>query len=383
MIDFNPTEHPHRRYNALTGDWVLVSPHRTKRPWQGQVERPPQETRPAYDPTCYLCPRNERAGGKRNPDYASTFVFTNDFSALLPDTPPAPAGGNPLLQAESEQGECRVICFSPRHDLTLPEMPVEDIRRVVDVWAEQTVELGQRYRWVQVFENKGAVMGCSNPHPHGQIWAGSALPHEPAKEDRQQQAYFEQHGRPLLLDYAELELGLAAGKVANFPKSWQLSQRIVVANDRWLAVVPYWALWPFEILLLPRRHVLRLPDLGDAERAALADILKRLLTRYDNLFETSFPYSMGWHGAPTEPTETLRVSPADNSRLTTTKPEGSGWAHWQLHAHFYPPLLRSATVKKFMVGYEMLGEPQRDLTAEQAAARLREQSEVHYKTVTQ
>jgi UDPglucose--hexose-1-phosphate uridylyltransferase len=219
-------------------------------------------------------------------------------------------------------------------------------------------ELGQRYRWVQVFENKGAMMGCSNPHPHGQIWAGSALPNEPAKEDRQQRAYFEQHGRPLLLDYAELELGQAVGKVANFSESWQLSERIVVHNDHWLALVPYWALWPFEILLLPRRHVLRLPDLQDQERDALAGILKRLLTRYDNLFATSFPYSMGWHGAPT----------------------GEMGDHWQLHAHFYPPLLRSASVKKFMVGYEMLGEPQRDLTAEQAAARLREQSEIHYKS---
>jgi UDPglucose--hexose-1-phosphate uridylyltransferase len=247
---------------------------------------------------------------------------------------------------------------------------------VVDVWAAQTVELGQRYRWVQVFENKGAIMGCSNPHPHGQIWAGSALPHEPTKEDRQQRVYFEQHGRPLLLDYAEMEL---AEIVANLQKSWQLSQRLVVHNDHWLAVVPYWALWPFEILLLPRRHVLRLPDLHDDERDALASILKRLLTRYDNLFETSFPYSMGWHGAPTGPEETLRVSPGANTPLPTMKPEGSGWVHWQLHAHFYPPLLRSATVRKFMVGYEMLGEPQRDLTAEQAAARLREVSEVHYK----
>ncbi len=249
----------------------------------------------------------------------------------------------------------------------------------------------RRYRWVQVFENKGAVMGCSNPHPHGQVWAGSALPHEPAKEDRQQRAYFEQHGRPLLLDYAALELGLAAGKVANFPKSWQLSQRIVVENAHWLAVVPYWALWPFEILLLPRRHVLRLPDLRDDERDALADILKRLLTRYDNLFETSFPYSMGWHGAPTGAEETMNdevrtMSPETEPLDAADSPPDSSFIvppssfdHWQLHAHFYPPLLRSATVKKFMVGYEMLGEPQRDLTAEQAAARLREQSEVHYR----
>jgi UDPglucose--hexose-1-phosphate uridylyltransferase len=368
MDTFNPTDHPHRRYNALTGDWILVSPHRTKRPWQGQVERPPQDTRPAYDPTCYLCPGNERAGGKRNPPYTNTFVFTNDFSALLPDSPPAPAGGHPLLRVESEQGTCRVICFSPRHDLTLPEMAVEDIRQVIDVWAAQTSELGQVYRWVQVFENKGAIMGCSNPHPHGQVWAGSALPHEPAKEDRQQRAYFEQHGTPLLVDYVALEL--------------EQQERIVLANDDWVVVVPYWALWPFETLLLPRRHVLRLPDLGDGERRSLADILKRLLTRYDNLFEVSFPYSMGWHGAPTG-----TVANFSESWQPSQAPEdpdanfSESWhldPHWQLHAHFYPPLLRSASVKKFMVGYEMLGEPQRDLTAEQAAARLRTLSDVHY-----
>ena len=349
MAERSSSSHPHRRYNPLTGEWVLVSPHRTDRPWLGQVERTPGEARPQHDPKCYLCPGNARAGGFRNPQYDSTFVFTNDFAALLPDAPASEAGKHRLLRSENEQGTCRVICFSPRHNLTLPQMAAGDIRRVVDVWAAQVAELGRTYRWVQVFENKGAVMGCSNPHPHGQVWAGSELPNEPCKEDERQRAYFDECQRSLLSDYGELER--------------QQGERRVVENEHWLAVVPYWAVWPFEVLLLPRRHVLRLPDLVEGERDALAQILKRLLTRYDNLFETSFPYSMGWHGAPTGP---------DAGSVSESYP------YWQLHAHFYPPLLRSAVVKKFMVGYEMLAEAQRDITAESAAARLREMPEVHY-----
>ena len=343
---FDVGENPHRRRNLLTGEWVLVSPHRTKRPWQGQVEKTTPDSRPAYDPGCYLCPGNVRAGGHHNPAYEHTFVFENDFAALLPAGPHGDVSSGTFFQTVAETGICRVICFSPRHDLALPEMEVNDIRRVVDVWAQQVFELGSwpGINYVQLFENKGEVMGCSNPHPHGQVWANSSIPQEPAKEDVHQQAYYDLHGQPLLLDYlaAELEAG----------------ERLVMENRNWVALSPFWAVWPFETMVLPRRHVLQMPDLNDEERDDLADLLKRLLTRYDNLFETSFPYSMGWHGRPTD---------------------GQRRRHWQLHAHFYPPLLRSATVKKFMVGYEMLANPQRDITAEQAAARLRAQSEVHYR----
>jgi UDPglucose--hexose-1-phosphate uridylyltransferase len=338
----SPTQNPHRRFNALTGDWILVSPHRTQRPWQGKQESTARDTRPEYDPKCYLCPGNERAGGARNPVYTSTFVFTNDFAAIMPNGISS-VEGTRLLRTQSVSGTCRVICFSPRHDWTLPVMPPDAIRGVIEVWANQADELGRKYRWIQIFENKGDIMGCSNPHPHGQIWASDFLPNEPAKEDRQQLAYLREEGSLLLPDYLKLEL--------------EQGIRIVVQNDDWVAVLPYWATWPYEILLLPRRPVLRLPDLQDSERVTLAEILKRLLTRYDNLFEISFPYSMGWHGAP----------------------YGAGdFQHWQLHAHFYPPLLRSASVKKFMVGYEMLAEAQRDLTPEQAAQTLRDQSEIHF-----
>jgi UDPglucose--hexose-1-phosphate uridylyltransferase len=337
-LSFDPEQHPHRRRNALTGEWVMVSPHRTKRPWLGQSESPPRERRPAYDPACTLCAGNVRAGGARNPPYAGTFVFDNDFPALLPDTPNGVAEPEePLFESESVRGACRVVCFSPRHDLTLAEMDAADVAAVIDTFAAETAALGARYRWVQAFENKGAVMGCSNPHPHGQIWASTALPNEAAAEDRAQRAYAEAHGRPLLVDYAERERAARA--------------RVVCQSAGFIAVVPYWAAWPFETLLLPRRHVARLPDLAAAERADLAACLGTLLRAYDRLFDVSFPYSMGWHGAPfgDEATD-----------------------HWQLHAHFFPPLLRSATVKKFMVGYEMLAEPQRDLTPEQAAQRLRD-----------
>ncbi|MGB8648912.1 MAG: UDP-glucose--hexose-1-phosphate uridylyltransferase [Anaerolineae bacterium] len=334
--------YPHRRYNPLTNEWILVSPHRTERPWLGQVEKRPPEERPSYDPTCYLCPGNGRAGGHTNPSYTSTFVFENDFAALLPDTPGADINDKGLLVATSERGICRVICFSPRHDLSIPDMSLPDIRRVVDVWAGQTGELGNKdfINYVQVFENKGAMMGASNPHPHCQVWASEHIPVEPSKELRAMSSYMGNVGACLLCDYLTLEL--------------EKKERIVLENLYFVALVPFWAVWPFEVMLLPRRHIGTLPNLIDPERDALADIMKRLTRRFDHLFDVSFPYSMGFHQSPTD---------HDIHRAI------------HLHAHYYPPLLRSATVRKFMVGYEMLGNSQRDLTAETAAARLREMSE--------
>ena len=332
---------PHRRWNPLTREWLLVSPHRAQRPWLGQVEKITDE-RPSYDPTCTLCPGNARVSGEKNPTYSDTYVFGNDFPALLlPDDHAKEERDSSLFRSREVSGECRVICFSPRHDLSLAQMSEGEIVRVIRAWQEQTADLGLRNRWVQVFENKGAAMGCSNPHPHGQIWAGDFLPEEPAKEDLSQNEYFQGHGRPLLLDYAAEEL--------------RDRSRIVVEGEHWFVVVPYWALWPFETLLLPKKdHVTRLTSLPENHLSDLAETMRRLLIRYDNLFECSFPYSMGWHGAPFLSGE-------------TENPE----SYWQLHAHFYPPLLRSSSVKKFVVGYEMLGEGQRDLTAEQAAERLR------------
>jgi UDPglucose--hexose-1-phosphate uridylyltransferase len=325
--------HPHRRYNPLLDEWNLVSAGRTLRPWQGREEAPPPEDATAYDPTCYLCPGNRRANGATNPEYDSTFVFTNDFAALRPDAPDRRVARGMLI-AEGETGTCRVLCFSRRHDLTLAGMAPDEVRHVIDVWADQTEELGARYQWVQVFENRGETMGASNPHPHGQIWAGSALPHEAAREDGTQAAYARLHGRPLLLDYTEQEEG---------------GPRIVLEDPDWLVVVPFWASWPYETLVIPRRPIVRLPNLDGDARDALARMLIRLLGGYDRLFGVPFPYSMGWHQGP--------FRDGDES-------------HWQLHAHFFPPLL-SSTVRKFMVGYELLAETQRDLTAEEAADRLR------------
>ncbi len=335
MVDYS---HPHRRFNPLTGEWVMVSPHRTQRPWQGQKEDVAISTRPEYDESCYLCPGNKRSGGQQNPAYTDTLVFTNDFSALLPDTPVTSTKDDDLFRAESEQGICKVICFSPRHDLSVPNMTLEAVTRVVEVWRQEYkgFQVNPDINYVQIFENKGAIMGCSNPHPHCQIWSSSSIPPIVELEQNKQRSYFEKYGRPMLIDYLDREL--------------QDGTRVVYENDNFVVVVPFWAIWPFETMILPRAHLESIDRFSAQQTTDLADAYQKLTQAYDRIFHCEFPYTAGIHQAPAN---------------------GGDHCAWQLHMHFYPPLLRSATVKKFMVGYEMLASPQRDITAEAAAETLR------------
>ncbi|MDE3235122.1 MAG: UDP-glucose--hexose-1-phosphate uridylyltransferase [Bacteroidota bacterium] len=342
---FRIEEHSHTRFNILTGEWLLVSPHRMKRPWQGKVEDQAVGLRPAYDAGCYLCPGNKRADGSVNPQYTDSYVFTNDFSALLSDTPTGEVNEKELLMAKSESGICRVICFSPRHDLTLPQLTVEAIEKVIELWQNEFTSLAanEYIRYIQIFENKGDIMGCSNPHPHGQIWASSSIPLEVSKETVQQKKYYEQHGQSLLSAYLAIEL--------------EKKERIVLENEDFVALVPFWAVWPYETMIISKRQVQHVTQFNEKEKHSFATILKKLTAKYDNLFHMSFPYSAGMHQAPVNDGE---------------HPE------WHWHMHFYPPLLRSATVKKFMVGYEMLANPQRDITAEVAAEKLQSLSDIHF-----
>lgn len=337
-------EYSHRRYNALTGEWVLVSPHRTKRPWQGKTESIATHQRPKYDPNCYLCPSNERAGGEVNPEYTSTFSFKNDFAAIQEEIPEFEVNDG-FLKAKSERGICRVICFSPRHDLTLPQMSIEAIEEVIRFWMGQYEELAKMdfINHVQIFENKGDVMGCSNPHPHGQVWAQESIPVEPTKKSKQFKAYYSENKKTLLEGYVKQELAA--------------KDRILYENDHMVVLVPFWAVWPYEAMIVPKRPSSSILGLSDKEISAYAEAMKWLTIRYDNLFQTSFPYSSGIHQAPTD---------------------GGHYPEWHWHMSFYPPLLRSATVKKFMVGYEMFGNPQRDITPEQAAETLRKLPSGHY-----
>nr|WP_298999926.1 UDP-glucose--hexose-1-phosphate uridylyltransferase [uncultured Allomuricauda sp.] len=346
MSDFNLENHCHRRYNPLSGEWVQVSPHRAKRPWQGQEEKVSETNRPTYDANCYLCPGNTRANGKQNPNYEHTFSFVNDFAALQPDIPSGHINEDSLFIAKSERGICKVICFSPRHDLTIPEMDLPSIKKVVDLWVEEYRTLAKLdfINYVQIFENKGSVMGCSNPHPHGQIWAQESIPDEPKKKGKQLLDYFNKYKKTLLHDYLEKEL--------------EKNERILFENSHFVCLIPFWAIWPFEAMIISKRPVKNLLEFTEEERISLADAYKKLTILYDNLFEVSFPYSAGIHQAPTD----------DQSH-----PE------WHFHMVFYPPLLRSATVKKFMVGYEMLTNPQRDITPEQAAQTLKSLSFEHYR----
>ncbi|MCZ6778685.1 MAG: UDP-glucose--hexose-1-phosphate uridylyltransferase [Acidobacteria bacterium] len=336
MLDWK--QQPHRRLNPLTGEWVLVSPQRTLRPWQGKKEKRSPKEGPRHDPKCYLCPGNPRAEGARNPNYAHTFVFDNDYPALVPEASPGEIDKGGLIVAQSESGICRVVCFSPRHDLAIARMQQAQVRLLVDVWVEQHRDLAQRpaINHVQIFENRGALMGCSNPHPHGQIWANATIPDPTRKETESFENHLKARGSCLLCHYLDLETSEG--------------ERLIFQNNGFTVLVPYWAAWPFETLVLSRRHIADLDQLSDSERDDLADVLRRLTIRYDGLFQTPFPYSMGFHQQPTD---------------------GAAYPGWHLHLHFYPPLLRSATVKKFMVGYEMLASPQRDITPEAAAEKLR------------
>jgi UDPglucose--hexose-1-phosphate uridylyltransferase len=347
MKNFDINEDPHRRFNPLINEWVLVSPHRAKRPWQGQNEAVTFETLPEYDSECYLCAGNVRANGMINPAYEDCFVFENDFAALKQDEIAfEETAKDTFFKAKPERGISRVVCFSPKHNLTLPEMSVKAIENIIHTWQMEYTSLGKidYINHVQIFENKGSIMGCSNPHPHGQIWAQSSLPTSVEKTQNNLKAYYDKHGSNLLQDYLQEEL--------------RLNERIVIENDHFVALVPFWAIWPFETMIISKRHILKITDFSSAETYAFATILKQLTTKYDNLFQTSFPYSSGIHQAPTD---------------------GELHPEWQFHMHFYPPLLRSASVKKFMVGYEMLGESQRDITPEKSVEILKSQSEVHYK----
>ena len=338
MENTNLQDYSHKRYNILTGEWVLVSPHRAKRPWQGQNEEISAEKRPSYDENCYLCPTNTRINGEINPDYKDVFIFNNDFAAIQKDSPSFEVNDG-LLIAKSETGICKVICFSPDHSKSLAEMEVEEIKKVVNAWQKEYAELGKNemINYVQIFENKGAVMGCSNPHPHGQIWSQSSLPNEVYKKDIHQKLYYSEKKRSLLGDYVLQEL--------------EAKERVIYENNDFVALTPFWAIWPFEVMIVPKKAKKNIIELSYVEVKNYAEIISVITKAYDKLFNVSFPYSSGIHQAPTN---------------------GAENEHWHFHMSFYPPLLRSATVKKFMVGYEMFGTPQRDITPEQAVKMIKD-----------